>query len=94
MCANNIKMRIKCIYNALHYIKSTKKEQYDIVQQCQHDIIYKIFINYAKVFGINYCLLIDMSNDILYLSYVTYVITERDEERACNEYGEFITQRC
>lgn len=76
------------------YIKSTKKEQYDIVQQCQHDIIYKISINYAKVFGINYCLLIDMSNDILYLSYVTYVITERDEERVCNEYGEFITQRC
>ena len=77
-------------YIIILYIKSTKKEQYDIVQQCQHDIIYKIFINYAKVFGINYCLLIDMSNDILYLSYVTYVITERD----CNEYGEFITQRC
>lgn len=57
-----------------------------------------LFIKYLlimqKVFGINYCLLIDMSNDILYLSYVTYVITERDEERACNEYGEFITQRC
>lgn len=81
-------------YITILYNKSTKNEQYDIVQQCQHDIIYKIFINYAKVFGINYCLLQDMSNDILYLSYVTYVITERDEERACNEYGEFITQRC
>ena len=92
-----MKIHIKCIYNALHHniaYQKYQKKQYDIVQQCQHDIIYKIFINYAKVFGINYCLLIDMSNDILYLSYVTYVITERDEERACNEYGEFITQRC